>query len=90
MRVFEWAVASALLLLALFLLFQDSLLLPSRYGNPPRELQGVGVYLVAGLPLAISLAMALQLGFGGRYKRVGLALLCMGGLTFVSSLFFVA
>ncbi len=90
MRVLEWIASGALLLLTLFLLFQDSVLLPSRYGSPLREVQGVGVYLVASLPLAISLTMALHLGFDGRYKRIGLSLLCAGGLCFFASVFFVA
>lgn len=90
MRIFEWLFTGALALLALFLLFQDSLLLPSRHGAPPREVQGSGVYLVAILPLTISLAMALELAFGGRYKRAGLALLSVGILGFLVSIFFVA
>lgn len=89
MRAFGWMVASAFAALALFLAAQDSVLLPSRHGALPREVQGLGVYLVASLPMAISLAMALELGFDGRYKRAGLSLLCMGGLGFVASLFFV-
>lgn len=83
-------ISGALLLLALFICLQDSAFLPSRYGSQPREIQGAGVYLVASLPLAISLAMALQLGFQGRYKHIGLVLLCVGGLSFVGSIFFIA
>jgi len=88
-RLFEWVIASSLLMLGLFVLCQESVILPGRYGPPAREVQGVGVYLVASLPLAVSVAMALQLGFDGRYKHVGLALLCVGALGFLSSLFFV-
>lgn len=90
MRAIEWLISGALLLLALFICFQDIVFLPSRYGNQPREIQGAGVYLVASLPLAVSLAMALQLGFQGRYKYIGLALLCVGVLGFVGSIFFIA
>ena len=84
----QWFLAIMFIVAGAYLLSFDAITIPSRGGAHPNNIEGIGVWLVAGLPLSFGMAMLVGLAFPKSPKIIGSTILALGFLSFFVGFFF--
>lgn len=81
-RLLNWLLALLFIGLGVSLFLFDSITIPSRGGARPHHIEGLGVFLVAALPLSFGAAILLGTTFPKSPKYIGTTILLLGFTSF--------